>query len=209
MEVRCYDRGPMTPRLKPLALDQWTAEAKELIRGRFAVADKYLSGLPDAPPMPGILGLFGHHPSLTADWLAFSGGLIENPVVDPADRELLILRVGWRTQCRYAWAQHVGMAEKSGLTPLQIAAVAGTADAGVWSDRQSDMLTATDQMVADYRIDDTTWQRLVRHFDEQQLLEFLFVVGSYVCLALVLNAAGLEPDRDADGGWDALPGLEK
>jgi AhpD family alkylhydroperoxidase len=196
----------MTPRLEPLKADQWTAEAKELLRGRLPVADKYLSGLPDAPPMPGILGLFGHHPSLTADWLAFTGGLIENPVLDPADRELLTLRVGWRTQCRYAWAQHIGMAEKSGLTPLQIAAVASAADAGVWSERQSDMLEATDQMVGNYRVDDATWQRLARHFDEQQLLELLFVVGSYLCLAVVLNCAWMEPDGHAG---TPLPGLEK
>lgn len=196
----------MTPRLEPLAADQWGTAGKELLRGRLAVADKYLSGQPDAPPMPGILGLFGHHPSLGANWLAFSGGLIENPVLDPADRELLILRVSWRTQCRYGWAQHVSLAEKSGLTPLHLAAVTGDADAEVWSECQSDMLTATDQMVENYRIDDATWQRLARHFDEQQLLELLFVVGSYLCLAVVLNSVGLEPDRDSG---TALPGLEK
>jgi 4-carboxymuconolactone decarboxylase len=196
----------LAPRLNPLAADQWTAEAKELFRGRLTVADKYLSGLPDAPPMPGILGLFGHHPGLAADWLAFSGGLIEKPVLEPADRELLILRVGWRTQCRYAWSQHVGMAEKSGLSPMQIAAVAGAVGTDVWSERQGDMLEATDQMVEDYRVDDATWQRLACHFDEQQLLELLFVVGSYVCLAVVLNCAGLGPDGHAS---TPLPGLDK
>ncbi len=198
-----------SPRLEPLAAEEWGPEAREMLRGRLAVADKYLSGLPDAPPLPGILGLFGHHPSLAANWLAFSAGLIENPVLAPCDRELLILRVSWRTQCHYEWAQHVGMAENAGLTPLHVAAVAGDAGATVWSDRQSDMLSATDQMVEDHRIDDATWRRLARYFDEQQLLEFLFVVGSYLCLALVLNCAGLGPDRDADGGSVALPGSEK
>ncbi len=199
----------VSPRLEPLAAEQWTAEGKEMLRGRLTVADKYLSGLPDAPPMPGVLGLFGHHPGLAANWLAFSGELIENPVLDPRDRELLILRVSWRTQCHYEWAQHVVMATNAGLTPLHVAAAVGDAAATVWSDRQSVMLTATDQMVEDHRIDDATWQRLAFHFDEQQLLELLFVVGSYVCLALVLNSAGLGPDRDAAGGWHALPGLEK
>ncbi len=94
------------------------------------------------------------------------------------------------------------------VTAPQVAGIVGHADAELWSDRQKDMLAATDQMVEGYRVDDAAWQRLARHFDEQQLLESLFVVGSYLCLALVLNCAGLEPDRVAEVGPDALPGLE-
>jgi alkylhydroperoxidase family enzyme len=50
---------------------------------------------------------------------------------------------------------------------------------------------------------------LAAGFDEQQLLELLFVVGSYLCLALVLNSAGLEPDQPSGNGPTALPGLER
>jgi len=34
---------------------------------------------------------------------------------------------------------------------------------------------------------------LAAHFDKRQLLEICFVVGSYACLAMVLNSAGLIP----------------
>jgi len=118
----------MTPRRAPLTADQWGTTGKELLRGRLGVADKYLSGQPDAPPVPGIPRLFGHQPSLGANGLAFSGGLTESPVLEPADRELTILRVSWRTQCRYGWAQHVSLAEKSGLTPWRLAAATGDAN---------------------------------------------------------------------------------
>jgi AhpD family alkylhydroperoxidase len=159
--------------------------------------------------MPGILGLLGHHPRLAADWLAFSGGLLDDPVLDPRDRELLVLRVGWRTQCRYEWAQHVRMAREAGLSAEQVAAVAGPVDAPCWGDHQRDLLTAADQLVAAHRIDDPTWRRLAARLDERALLELLFVVGGYLCLALVLNGAGLEPDPGADGaGHPALPALE-
>jgi AhpD family alkylhydroperoxidase len=174
-----------------------------------AVADRYLSGLPDAPPMPGILGLLGHHPSLAANWLALSGGLLEHPALEPCDRELLILRVSWRTQCRYEWEQHARMAEECGLSAAQVAAAVDDPAAQVWSDRQRDLLMAADQMIESYRIDDATWRRLATTFDEQQLLELLFVVGSYLCLALVLNSAGLEPDQPSGNGRTALPGLER
>ena len=112
-------------RLAPLGPESWASESRALLRGHLAVADRYLTGLPDAPPLPGILGLLGHHPRLAANWLALSGGLLDDPVLDPRDRELLILRVGWRTQCRYEWVQHVRMAADAGITPAEVEAVSG------------------------------------------------------------------------------------
>ena len=38
------------------------------------------------------------------------------------------------------------------------------------------------------------WNCLASRLDEHQLLELLFVVGNYVCLAMVLNSVGLQSD---------------
>lgn len=198
-----------SPRLAPLAADKWGQEGRDLLRGRVAAADQYLSGGIDAPEMPGILGLLGHHPRLAGNWLAFSGDLLDDPVLDPRDRELLILRVAWRTQSRYEWAQHARMAAAAGLDAERIAAAAGDIDAPVWTDRDRDLLRSVDEMIEGFQVGEGTWTRLAEHFDESQLIELLFVVGSYLCLALVLNSTGLQPDaRPGDHGEPIhLPGL--
>jgi 4-carboxymuconolactone decarboxylase len=188
--------GP--PRLVPLTAAAMPEDDRELLRGRLATADRYLTGDPDAPPMPGILGLLGHHPRLGANWLALSGGILDDPVLDPRERELLILRVAWRTQCRYEWSQHVVMGRRAGLSEEEVAAIAGRPDVHRWAVRDRDLLGAVDQMIDHHRVEDATWGRLAGHFDERELLEVLFVVGSYLCLALVLNSAGLEPDPSRD-----------
>nr|WP_232794113.1 MULTISPECIES: carboxymuconolactone decarboxylase family protein [Pseudofrankia] len=198
-------------------MSEWTEEDRELLRGNLTRADRYLSGEADAPPMPAILGLFARHSRVGGPWLAFSGTLLDDGALDPRDRELLILRVGHRTGCRYQWAQHVGMAQTAGLTLDEIAAVAagvasdaaGTTSGAAcvataadgWTDRDRDLLRAVDQLVDDHVIDDATWARLAAHLDERQLLELTFVVGGYVCLAMVLNSVGLEPAAlpDPDG----------
>jgi 4-carboxymuconolactone decarboxylase len=185
-------------RLGPLPAAEWTPEERELLRGGLARADRYLSGEPDAPPMPPILGLLARHPRIGGPWLAFSGTLLDGGTLGPGDRELLILRVGWRTRCRYQWAQHVGIGQAAGLTPEQIAAVPDGPGAGVWTDRQRDLLLAADQLLNEHVIDDGTWERLAARLDERQLLELTFVVGSYACLAMVLNSAGLEPAAGSD-----------
>jgi AhpD family alkylhydroperoxidase len=193
-------------------------EGREQLRGRLAAVDRYLDDGPGAPPLPGIIGLLGHHPALAARWLTWNAGLLEAPLLDPRDRELLILRVGWRARCRYEWAQHVRLGRQAGLTAEQVAAVASDDDragdsdsdgaGGVWSERDRHLLAAADQMVAEHRVDDATWKGLTAHFDEPQLLELLFVVGSYLCLALVLNSVDLAPDPGTDDGPGRLPGRE-
>jgi AhpD family alkylhydroperoxidase len=195
-----------TPRISPLPVDEWTEEQRTLLRGNLTRADRYLTGDAGAPPVPPILGLLARHARVGGPWLAFSGTLLDDGTLAPRDRELLILRVGRRTRCRYLWAQHAGMARAAGLTPEQLAAVPEGAAAEVWTDHDRAVLRATDQLVDGHAVDDATWDGLAARFDERQLLELLFVVGGYVCLAMVLNSVGMEP---APGpGPDGTPGTE-
>ena len=193
--------GAAAPRIGPLPVDRWTEEERELLRGNLARADRYLTGDADAPPMPSVLGLLARHPRVGAPWLAFNGALLDEGALDPRDRELLILRVGHRTNCRYQWTQHLDLARAAGLTPEHLAAVAEGTGSPVWNEHDHDLLRAADQLVDDHSIDEETWKRLAARFDERLLLELLFVVGGYVCLAMVLNGAGLGPA--AEPGPDA------
>ena len=188
--------GNTVSRVAPLPAAQWTQEERDLLSGNLARADRYLSGEPDAPPMPAILGLFARHPRVTGPWLAFSGTLLDAGTLEPRDRELLILRVAARARSHYEWAQHVRIAAAAGLTSRQITAVPDGPGAPGWTDRQRDLLNAADQLLDDHVIDDATWARLAAFLDERQLLELTFVVGSYACLAMVLNSVGLEPPTE-------------
>jgi alkylhydroperoxidase family enzyme len=112
----------------------------------------------------------------------------------------MILRVAWRTRSLYEWLQHVRLARQLGIDAGQIEAIPRGAGAGVWTALESDLLSATDQLLDRHRIDDATWARLAAHFDARQLVELAFVVGSYACLAMLFNSAGLQPDPDLDPG---------
>ena len=65
-----------------------------------------------------------------------------------------------------------------------------------WSPLEADLLAATDQLIDTHRIDDATWVRLAEHLDERQLVELVFVVGTYTCLAMAFNSFGVELDAD-------------
>lgn len=168
-----------------------------MLRGRLRRADRYLSGAIDAPPIPNVLGIFGHHPELGGAWLAYNGSLLERAELDPRLRELAILRVAWRTRSAYEWNQHSRMARELGITEVTIEEIA-CGDTARWPDVDRLVVTATDELLERYRVSDTTWAALTAYLDTRRLLEFLFVVGSYLCLALVFNSVDLQPDPDAD-----------
>ena len=169
-----------------------------MLRGHLRTAEKYLSGEPDAPRLPNVLGILGHQLSLGSAWLHYNGVLLQDVSLEPRLRELLILRVAWKSRQRYEWVQHARLGQQAGLTYAQVEAVTRGADDDVWTPLERLLLAATDQLIDAHRVDDATWRALQGEMDGGQLLEVLFVVGSYLCLALVFNSVGLELDADMD-----------
>lgn len=98
----------------------------------------------------------------------------------------------------YEWAQHARLAPRYGITTEEVEAITLGANADAWTPLEKELLRATDQLIDDYRIDDATWTRLAEQLDERQLIEVVFTVGTYTCLAMAFNSFGLQLD----------PGLE-
>ena len=51
-------------------------------------------------------------------------------------------------------------------------------------------------LIADYFIPDDIWEALSAHFDDQQCMDAIFVVGHFVMLGMFLNTAGVPIDPD-------------
>lgn len=142
--------------------------------------------------MPVVMELFAHHVPLTGTFMSFTDVLAgDRAMLDPRLRELLILRVAWRTGSGYEWNQHARMGRDAGLTERQLRAVPEGTAAAVWSDQERSLLAAADEMIDRFAIGDDTWQRLTAAFEVAEVFEILFVVGGYLCLAVVLNSIGL------------------
>jgi 4-carboxymuconolactone decarboxylase len=189
----------MAPRLEPVPKERWDDEAVAAIRAGMpaAASDRFLSAEPDAPRLTNGIASMLHHPRLAEKFLGFNGQLLWDPVLDPRLRELMVLRVAWRTRSMYEWVQHVKLSQRYGVTAADVDQVsAGKYDGFV--PLEADLLRATDQLLDGYRIDDATWERLAAELDEKSLLEVIFVVGTYTALAMVFNGIGIELDPDLD-----------
>jgi len=198
------------PRLAPVPRETWTDDVVDALRIGFSdeVAQRFARTGPDAVPVPNVLGTLLHHPTLAGPFLAYNNVLLQTPTLEPRVRELMILRVAWRTRSRYEFVQHARLAARLGITEDEVAAI-GDSDGGAWSTLERALLDATDQLIDRYRVDDATWNRLAERLDERQLVELVFVVGTYVGLAMAFNSFGLQVDPDLQEFNRTLPAFEE
>jgi 4-carboxymuconolactone decarboxylase len=188
------------PRLAPVPRERWDDEVRAALAAGFpaSVIERFFSDEPDAMRLPNALATFVNHPALAGPFLAFNAVLMNSTILPRRQRELMVLRVAWRSGSRYEWAQHVMLAPRYGITPEELEAIAEGASAQVWSALEKDLLIASDQLLDGYRINNETWARLAEQLDERQLMELVFTVGTYTTLAMAFNSFGLQLD----------PGLE-
>jgi 4-carboxymuconolactone decarboxylase len=103
----------------------------------------------------------------------------------------------------------VPIARKAGVTDAEIAQVrAGVADAAATGDRTVGLIiTAVDELDARSDLCAETYQALTDMFDDRQLIDLIFTVGTYGLLAMAFNSFGLELEPGlSDEGFDtALP----
>lgn len=190
------------PRLDPLPAERWgDEELAALEEGRGALLAAALTDALDARDiellaeiLPNAITTMLRHPQLAGPFLAYSGVFLSHPALPARWRELMVLRVAWRTGSTYEWLQHVRMSPRFDITSDELEAIAHGADAGTWSPFEADLLSATDQLIDAYCIDDATWSRLAQELDDQQLIELPFVVANYVGQAMAYNSLRLQLD---------------
>lgn len=189
------NESPSVPRLAPIPADQWDDVAVAAIREAFPA--KVVDAFRRKGLAPNVLATMLHHPALAGSFNRFGNVLLAEPAIGHRERELMLLRVAWRTRARYEWVHHVRLAAKYGLDAGDFTAIA-EGDSESWSPLERDLVAATDQLLDHYRIDDDTWARLRGQLTNAQLVELPFIVGAYTCLAMAFNSWELQVEDGVD-----------
>lgn len=180
---------PNEPRVPPLPESEWTDEIREIL-GR--------AGGATGTPVQNIFATLAHHPKLLKRWLVFGTHVLVRSSLPPRERELLILRTGWRWGAEYEWAQHARIGKQAGLTDEEIRRTAHAGEEG-WAPADALLVRAVDELVADGVIGDATWKALAERYDVPQRIDLVFTVGQYTLVSMALNSLGVQLDPGLEG----------
>jgi alkylhydroperoxidase family enzyme len=153
---------------------------------------------PDLPLFDGkVLNIFatlGHHPKLMKRWLVFGNHVLAKSTLPAREREILILRTGWKCRSPYEWGQHVVIGRASGLTDEEIERIADGPDAPGWDPFDALLVRAADELHDDSCLTEATYRALAERYSEQQMLDLVFAVGQYHLVSMALNSFRVQRD---------------
>jgi len=152
--------------------------------------------------LPNILGVMGHHPRLLKQFTKLGGVFLATGLLPPREREIVILRVGWKCGSVYEFGQHTLMGRKAGLSDGEIAALATTTAAGPWSADDRALIALADELCDDDCVGDATWAALRGRGSEAELVELAAMAGFYRMVSGFLNTMGVPLD-DGVPPWPA------
>ncbi|MGL4370104.1 MAG: carboxymuconolactone decarboxylase family protein [Spirochaetota bacterium] len=112
-------------------------------------------------------------------------------VIASIEKEKAVVRVAWRTGNIYEYSQHKPFLEKAGLNKAEIDSISQESSP-MWDDKTRAIMVAVDELLVKHKLNDKNWDNLRKYYNEEQMMEFLVVVGYYIMIAITINSAGIE-----------------
>lgn len=167
-------------RMPPIPAERLTEAQKKAIQEFEAARKTGLSG-PFWPLLrsPEVLS----RARAMGDYLRFTS------VLPPRLSEFVIIITARQWTQNYEWDVHAPLAEKGGLKPSIIAAVAEGRRPDGMADDEELLYTFCDELHRNRSVSDATYARAVKAFGEQGVIDVLGISGYYTMLAMVLNTA--------------------
>jgi alkylhydroperoxidase family enzyme len=165
--------------MRPVPPDQWDPSLQHIIDD--------MHGRPIQ-----IHCLLANHPALLKAWWNYRMYSVKGGDLEQRECELVILRVAVHMQAWYEWAAHVARGLATGLTLEEICRVAEGPTALAWNDKDSMLLNAVDELVADHGLSTATRTSLAAFFSEKQVLDIISLQGLYVTIACIIGTWPVE-----------------
>ena len=176
-------------RMPQVAPEQFTEET----RAFFA---QWTGGIfKDADQNP-VLRTFAHHPRLAALFSALNVHLLSTNTLPVKLRQIAIMRAAWLTRAVYMWSSHLQTSVNCGLSPDMYAPIQNGPDDPYFTPLERVVMLATGELFADHKISDANWRALMAEWNNQQMLDFLFTVGTYAMVAGVMRSTGAQRGAD-------------
>lgn len=133
-------------------------------------------------------------------FMDFINAYLNNGLLEAQLRELVILRVGNISGSTYEVHQHERVARTEGLSEDRIAATKSPAPNSIYSDAENAALCMAEEIVANVRPSNATFEKARAHFSDGQLQELTIITGFYMMVSRYLETLDIElEDQEIEG----------
>ena len=127
--------------------------------------------------------------------------LMSGNVLDARLRELVIMRIGWKTGSVYEWTQHWRVARGLGIPEADLVAVRDWRNATTLSAADRAVLRATDETLANGKISDATWAECAAHLaTDAERIELVVAIAHWSLFSQLLRSLEI-PLEDGVAPW--------
>ena len=165
-------------------------------------------GVPSSMAHLNVFRVMLNHPELAAAVSNLLATLLYKAnKLDLRLRELIIMRIAWRTGSVYEWTQHWRVAEALGIDGESVVAVRDWEDADSLSDADRAVLAATDETIDSGRISDATWDACCAYLPSRtERIELVLAISNWRLFSEMFRSLGIPLEEGVDH-WppDGLP----
>jgi alkylhydroperoxidase family enzyme len=133
-------------------------------------------------------------PSATAGFYGLASALLFHNKVASRTRELMILRIGWRTGSEYVFCQHVRASRELGMSDVEILGVRDPQRCRAYSKTDRAVLQLADESHEHAEVTRSTWAVLEKAFASDELVELLLIAGFWRMAAGFVKSAQITLD---------------
>lgn len=165
-------------------------------------------GVPSSMAHLNVFRVMLHHPELAAATSNLLATLLyKSNKLDARLRELIIMRLAWRTGSVYEWTQHWRVAAALDIDAESVLAVRDWQNATCLNDADKAVLAATDETLDHGRISDATWEDCCRHIEsEAERIELVLAISNWRLFSEMFQSLRIPLEEGVDH-WppDGLP----
>jgi 4-carboxymuconolactone decarboxylase len=155
-----------------------------------------------------IFRTLAHNEALSKGFFELGGHLLGGGVLPVREREIVILRTGFRSGSEYEFGQHTRIGRRGGLTEDEIARLADS-DSGQWNTDDAALVALADELCEEDIVSEVTWQALRTRWTDAELLELLVLAGFYRLVSGMLNSVGVALEPSVPGWPDGVVGRHR
>ena len=122
----------------------------------------------------------------------FGNHLLYKTALDPVLREIAIVRVGVLSDASYELHQHDAISRSIGMSDELVQAIRAGAEDPAFDDLQRLVVRYTDDVVANVRASDETFDALAARLTVQELQELTVTIGFYMAVSRYLETFGVD-----------------